>query len=277
MGANVSKSVQKVREVIENTSKTACVNDANITQSIKGLNVHLKGLSCGELLVANKASIAQTCDMNAISNALAQASMGASKEQLATLGLAVNVSDSVQDRESNIKNIIEAKCGSSARVQQNIEGVTMVVEPWESSTGEILKPDCDTLKFLNDANVTQQCIMKTVMDSVSQTKQEVKDKQTVKFPIGITIGIGLGVVGFIVIAVVIGMLIKNSGKKKATTTATKATTAKTSTTSTVGATISGPDTALQVGGGYEINLKNAPITVMGIMMLVWYAKMTDNK
>ena len=271
MGVNVSKSVQKAKQTIQNSASLACTNVADVQQNIRGVKVELSGVNCGDISFVNRSSIAQSCDLGAMSKALAQASMRASSEQLATLGLAANVNTSVEERESEIKTKLEAKCGSTALVRQNIEDNWFKIEPWESRAGKVYMPSCDVVEYLNDSNVTQQCVMKTIMDSIDTSKMESDAKQTVKFPIGITLGIGLGIVAFIIITVVIIMVMKK--KKPGTSEGAEGMEGMEGMEGAVG----GARRSRKRGTTSNINWRNVPITVLGIMMLVWYAKMTESR
>jgi hypothetical protein len=189
MGANVSTQIQSATQIIDNESFSKCTNSNTVQQSMKGLNIELIGARCGDVAIQNKTKVNQKCDMGSIASALATASMNLNSEQTSTLGLAINVDTSVQDRSSIIKNKIEMECGNNSSIQQNIENVKLVMKPYEDSSGRVYLPDCNTIKIINDADATSQCIMKLAIDALDKSDMSKKSRQTVNFPLGFGIGI----------------------------------------------------------------------------------------
>lgn len=283
MGANVSTQVQRVTQIVENTSKATCKQSADVRQEMKGLRIKLVGANCGDILIQNKARIAQDCDMDSLAKALAEASMELDTEQTASLGFFPNVDTGVQERESILKTHLEQECGTDAKLKQNIEDVEIELKPYEDSRGRVYPPSCDTIGILNDAGVTQQCVMKQAIDAIDKSAQGKKSKQTQKFPIGLSIGIGLGVIGLVVVAVVIVMVLKGGKKDDGAEGAEGG--------ELTDADFADADAAGQFGGkrkrrrgakrlftsSGQINWRNVPVTVIGIMMLVWYAKATEGR
>jgi hypothetical protein len=271
MGVNASTQKQRLTSIIQNQSKATCKTRQGATQEIKGLNISLQDSNCKDIQVLNRAKLASQCDIGAMASALAQASMELSADQTATLGLGLNVNTSEQDRTSIIKQKIEAECGTDQQVKQTIEDAVISLKG----------SSCDKLKVMNDLDATSQCVLKLAFDAVDKQTAEGSTKQTVKFPIGLSIGIGLGVVGLVIVAVIIIMLLKGGKKKPALAAEGEAGAAgyEAAGAAQVGAQQGGRRRRRRGrrGARGQINWNNVPITVIGILMLVWYAKMTEPK
>jgi len=276
MGINASTQKQKVVSILENNAKANCKTSQNVQQTIQGLSISLVDSNCKDINVQNRAKVASQCELGAMASALAKASMDLSADQTATLGLGMNINTSEQERQSIIKNKIEANCGSDQNVKQTIEGQTISLK---GST-------CNDINVMNDLDATSQCVLKLAFDAVDQSAAKGSTKQVVKFPLGLSIGLGLGVVGIVVIAVIIFMVVKGKKKGEQGEAGEAGAGAAGETGPMQG--VAGEAGPMQGGrrrrrrgrgrtsvNGGQINWKNVPITVLGIMMLVWYAKMTD--
>jgi len=195
MGANISTTVDKALSTIENVSKTSCSMNQAVDQSISGISVFMEESQCGDISFTQKAKIIGVCDMGAMAAALAEASTELTKDQVAALGIGMNVDTTIRDRASIIKQKLEQSCSSESLIKQNISGIVVRLTKGSS---------CDTLKFIQDADLTTQCTIKVVMDSLDSDEFKGSFKQTVSFFAGFGIGkiililVLLGIAGGIV-------------------------------------------------------------------------------
>lgn len=296
MGANVSTQIAKATSVLENVQENTCENASQIFQNISGLNITLRGSSC-PLEITNEAKVEQICDLSATSSALAEAAQQLTADQKSTLSLSANVSTGIQENTSIIKNILKNKCGSASLIKQNIENVNLIVEPYVSPDGKTVIPaDCGILRFANKANAQQQCVLKAVNDSVSKLKQDQAAKQVTEFPpifslLGMLIfGPIIAIVVIVVIVTIVKMLKKpkndDASALLAGSSDGKQRCSQDPKTGKNYADPNGPyscsEAELKGGGrrrrssqGFDIRFENLPIVVIGLFMLVWYARMTD--
>ena len=156
MGVNVSTQKQKLVSILENNSKINCKTSQDVQQKIQGLNISLVDSHCQDISI-NRAKLTSQCDLGSMASALAKASMDLNADQTATLGLGINVNTSEQERQSIIKNKIEASCGSDQKVKQVIENGTI------SLSGST----CNDITVMNDLDATSQCVMKLAFDATT--------------------------------------------------------------------------------------------------------------
>lgn len=170
MGTQISTQVNKVMQTIENTSRTSCKSQSLIDQSIQGLNVDFSNAKCGDIVISNKAKAGSVCDLGAMAASLAQASMELNTQQTQGLGLpGISISTSVADRTNIMKQILESSCGSEQAIKQQINNVTFRFGEGAS---------CNSLKFINDADVTTQCVAKVAAEALSKSQDVIKTTQT---------------------------------------------------------------------------------------------------
>lgn len=312
MGANVSTQISSATTAMQNVQKTKCQNDSNIDQSIGNINISLVGANCGNIEISNTANVSQTCDLGATASALAQAAQGLTAEQKASLSLSANVSTGVQNNTTTIQQIIEQECGNSTKIAQKIKGANITLQPYVSPDGKTVIPaSCDILKFANSASAQEQCILKTITDSVAKLEQKQEAKQTQESIGSLISGLLLGPLLIILIPVVlIGGIVfvmrmmkkpatpMDMGKLGAKPGAAAATPGSSSTGASIGKQASGFGDAaagvvsgissvanafksFKTGGGraaaVSVNTENIPIVVFAVLMLVWYAKMTEQE
>ncbi len=303
MGANVSTQVATVSTTLQNVQQTNCKNDSEIDQSIGNIEVNLVGSKCGDISFTNTATVSQMCDLSGTASALAQAAQGLSAQQKASLSLSANISTGVQDNTTKIQQILDANCGSASKINQTIKGAKITIQPYVSADGRTVIPaSCDILKFANSAGAQQQCILKTVTDTVSkldQSQAAVQTQESIGSLIsGLLTGPMLLIFGpiiLIILVVVVIVIVRMLKKKPDDASALAGLGDDTTTGGTVKCSqnASGKNIAdanglydcspgdLQKGGGSRrkrksgIRYENLPIVVIGIFMLVWYAKITD--
>lgn len=175
MGVNASTTVDKAVSIIENTSKASCVMKQAVNQNISNIALDLSNTNCDNISFTNRTKMVGTCNLDAVAGALATASTKLSSEQTAALGIGVNVNTSVRDRTNIIRNIIEQTCSSEQLASQNISGITV--------KGSQLS--CKQLQFLNEADITTQCVTAAVIKAVNTDAFESASKQTVDFFAGL--------------------------------------------------------------------------------------------
>lgn len=95
--------------------------------------------------------------MAAVADSLAKASQALSSEQVQGLGLGLNVNSTVSERSTAIKQKLEQSCKSEQAIRQNLS---------IDVKGKQL--DCKQLQGLNDADLTTQCVINTVMSTVNK-------------------------------------------------------------------------------------------------------------
>jgi len=162
--------MSKMMAVVENSTKSSCKNRQAVDQEIEGIRVSFKGSKCKDILVSNRATLMGDCKMDSIAQALAQQTMELTKEQAAGLTLpgTFNISMDMQERTNIIKQHLEQECGSEQAVKQKLKNQVFEFE----------NSDCGTLQFVNDANLTAQCVSKVVQDALSKQKDVIDIKQT---------------------------------------------------------------------------------------------------
>jgi len=305
MGANVSTQIATATTAISNTQNNNCQNDSEIDQSIGTINVNLVGSHCGDIEVTNTAVVSQKCDLSGTASALAQAAQGLTADQKSTLSLSANVSTGIQENTTKIATILNNNCGNASLIKQKIQGANITVQGTWSPDGKTYVPaSCDILKFANSASAQQQCVLKTVSDAVSKLDQTQATKQVTEFPpifSGLLMflllpAIGIGVIIFII--VIAKMLKKKdaggpiidpkTGKPVIPASASAASSIQGATEAVsagkglveAGKGLFGSAKGLfgkkkGGGGGEGVRTENIPIVALGILMLVWYAKMTE--
>jgi hypothetical protein len=153
---NVSSTVQTAMTAVQNSAKTSCSNTVGIKQDLSVM-LDLEDVNCPNLVFGNRARAASTCNLGAIADSLAAASVNLSKEQTAGLGLGLNVSSSVLERKTAIQQLLEQKCGNMTAIEQTnslkLKGKNLT---------------CEQLSAFNEADATQQCVINTVMQVVDK-------------------------------------------------------------------------------------------------------------
>jgi large-conductance mechanosensitive channel len=266
MGGNISTQINRVTQILKNVTENSCAINQDIQQDISGLDIVLNKSKCGDITIANRASLGGSCDLGAMASSLAQASTEMTAEQVSALNLSFNADTKVSERTSVIENVLKNKCGAEQSIRQNIEDVKITLN----------EAECDTINLLNSANAQVACAAKTVIDSIDTAEMKATSKQEAK-PL-LSIGVMLGGIGIIITVVVLALIVnavmKNQKKKKAKQQAQQQAQARQQAELRARASSS-----QQLGGGadWELNTKNVPWVVLLIGTLVWYAKMTEPK
>jgi len=308
MGANVSKTTQEIETIIKNTSNYDCTNSSTIDNSITGFRLFGEGLDCGDITIGNRATTSQVCDLDIAATAVANAAQSLATSQ--ELGLALpgaNVDMSESEIKTVIENTINAKCGNATDIKNTIDDAQIILttyQPWPWSTP--VRPSCDSINVINEANVQQQCISKLVLDAANKVTQEAEKKQKSDAlgSLGNLALLGLSPCIIIVIIIIIGMLKPKKGSSGGEGSALDAIN-KGQGTGDGGE--GGPSKMQQLaemgkgayvenkkgrgaagwignrfkeftkngGGGSSLFTGELPIFVVLIMALVWYGVMTD--
>lgn len=153
---NVSSTVQRAVTEVTNSSKSSCTNAVGIKQDLSVM-LDLTDTNCPNLVFGNTAKSVSTCNMGAIADSLAAASVNLSKEQTAGLGLGLNVSSSVLERKTAIQQYLEQKCGSTTAIEQS-----------NSVKLKAKNLNCEQLQAFNNADATQQCVINAVLQVVDK-------------------------------------------------------------------------------------------------------------
>lgn len=162
---NVSSTVQRAVTEIQNSAKSSCSNQVGIKQDLSVM-LDLTDTNCPNLVFGNTAKSVSTCNMGAMADSLAAASVNLSKEQTAGLGLGLNVSSSVLERKTAIQNYLEQKCGNLAAIEQT-----------NSVKIKANNLKCDQLSAFNNADATQQCAISAVVQAVDKQSASEAVKQ----------------------------------------------------------------------------------------------------
>lgn len=285
MGANVSVAKQVAETTIKNTASNSCTINQSISQEIKGLELHMKKIRCPGfgITIANRASLGGTCDLSAMSTALADASMELSNDQVASLGIGqLNVNSTLQERKTLIENELNNKCSTNQNIKQNIEGHAIYLEDVEGS-------QCTGINIYNDANAATQCIASAVNKALSSDNFKAKSKQKVDtklLDLG-NLAIAAGVIVFVIVIAVVIIMVSGS-KNKGSTTGTRAGAGAEAGAGAGGAFdpniteiiegVDGEPYVLGGGGGrkgktiFQIDGHRIPLIVIFIAFLVWYTK-----
>jgi hypothetical protein len=170
MGGNFSTNMSKMMAVVENSTKASCKPRQAVDQEIDGLRVSFKNSACRNIDIGNRSTLVADCDMSSVAQALAQQTMELTKQQAAGLTLpgTFNISMDMQERTNVIKQHLEQECATEQAVKQKLKNAVFEFEGSE----------CDTLKIVNQANLTSQCISKVVQDALSKQKDTVSLSQT---------------------------------------------------------------------------------------------------
>lgn len=303
MGANVSTTQQQATSVLRNVANNSCTIDQSVTQKISNVSPTIIGCT-GELRYENNASLGGTCDMSAIATGLAEASMSLSEEQTNALGIGLNVSDNAQERASKIENAINQKCGGAQAIKQTLENNSPMLY---CPNGEAL-----STVFLNTANAELECVQRAVNEATNRDDFRDVSNQTNKFSVAVALG-AVGIVLVVVIMVtIIGVVASRTAGETVQTgfyeaegigrgISTAAQGVGTGVASAapafealgsglgqgavsaipgvgqIGLATNAATRGLGrlMGGGKKLGRDRIPIVVFGIMMFVWYTKMTE--
>lgn len=301
MGANVATKINEVNNTIKNNMTANCRNLSDVNQTIEGITIELEGCSCGDVNLKNSATVNQSCDLDTVAGALADAVQGATTEQMLGLGLGANVSTDIQKNKTDILNTLTAECGSEALIKQRLANNTIKMKSQVVCVGGTLfrRPECivvpcecNNINVINDSNAGQQCVQSVVQDAVSTMTQQSASKQVIDaLPnLGALAMLALSPCIIIIILVVIGMLKPKSAsdnmpaleqlEKQGAPQKKK----KFNPFGFLGDV--DPDDAKQAGkfvkgalgwkgGGSKLFTGDLPIIVVLIFVLVWYGVMTD--
>ena len=196
MGANVSTTVEKAIQETEQITKLECDMSNVVDQEIKNVKITLRGASCDNIRVGNRATVQAKCDLDAISASLAKKATSLTEEQKANLGT-LNVSTDVSETEQRIKNILEAKCGSKTKIDQAVDGVNL----------EILDDaSCKLIDVYNESDAATSCIAKAVNDTIMENERKKKLIQKGMNPLDVLNNL-IGGYTAIVITVIVGCVL----------------------------------------------------------------------
>ena len=198
MGANVSTNISKLEKELKNSLSATCEATNDIVQIFKGNELEFNDVDCGNITIGNKARATSKCDMDVSASVLSKYASMLTEEQKAGLGL--NISTSIDENKTTIKNELEAKCGASNKIEQTLTDNKLTIN----------RGQCDRLQFFNEADATSTCVMKIVGDVTDEIKKETTKKQS-GFDPTMIFGIIAGVVLFLIIGLVIFLLFSGGG------------------------------------------------------------------
>jgi uncharacterized membrane protein YidH (DUF202 family) len=180
MGANASSQRNKIISKIDQNMKMSCKPNAKVTQKITGARVVLKGSAkCDEINFINNSKVAVKCELDGVSDILASHVQDLTTKQKMDLGIGFNISSNENENKKNMKNYLEAKCGSSASAEQTLGDNAIELSD---------NAGCKELNLINNADITSQCVMKLVADATDNAMQKSSTDQTVKWDL---LGIGM--------------------------------------------------------------------------------------
>lgn len=297
---------------IENTVNNKCEAVANVTQEIKGIEILLEGVNCGNIRFEQNAKAQTTCEFDGAAAALAQASMAASSEQVLGLGIGANVDTSLQERTSTIKQKLKNECGSTAKIAQTLRDNKITIRPYTvpGSGGLFRKPDviaasCEDIEFIQNADASAQCVAKVVMDAIEKSEQTKTSSQKVDALSGLLGGLLLPIllpIGILVILAIVFAVVRSmkssskggtgappAGVPGAAPPASKATGANmASAVSSFLPALMGAASGKKTGktplltgknpllGGGKNGNKTVPIIVLVVLGLVMWSKLKDS-
>ena len=215
---NVSSTVQRAVTEVTNSSKSSCTNAVGIKQDLSVM-LDLTDTNCPNLVFGNTAKSVSTCNMGAIADSLAAASVNLSKEQTAGLGLGLNVSSSVLERKTAIQQYLEQKCGSTTAIEQS-----------NSVKLKAKNLNCEQLQAFNNADATQQCVINAVLQVVDKqdATEAVKQKTDILGSLTALLATGpLLILGAVLLGFgVLYLVLRGLRGAASSTTATEATAAE---------------------------------------------------
>jgi hypothetical protein len=195
MGANVSTSIQDTLTQLETSLKANCTPRSDIIQQVENVDISLGGNArCSTISVGNRGAAYATCNLDSAIDNLAEQASKLTTSQKAGLGL--NVSTDIQNNKSIIRNEINNKCGSTASVDQSIKGIRFTIRD---------NAQCDSVKFMNEADATSTCVMGLVNTNASKILQEAENTQAGWDPLSFLTGpvfLILGIIALVILAVV---------------------------------------------------------------------------
>jgi hypothetical protein len=169
MGANISQDRRTIISTVTNALENNCSGSSTVDQSIENARVTLRGnAQCDTIQFTNKGTVKQQCNMDSVANAVADLAANITDEQTAK-AFGLNVSMDQSTYASQAANIIKNNCSNMSNIQQEIKNIDLILEDDAS---------CDALKFMNEADVQQVCVMKTVMDGLAKLDVEETTGQT---------------------------------------------------------------------------------------------------
>jgi len=253
MGANVSTIVSEMSQTLKNTLSANCTNTNNVIQRIGPMSIKLSGNAhCGTISVKNEGKVTANCDLTLVSRSLAERLLELTEEQKAGLGF--NISTDVDVNTQTIQNILEASCGNKTNVEQTLDGGTFEI---------IDNASCDVIDFMNKADATSSCIIKTVNDAVVGSISKKKKKQTGMSLFTIALGAGGLLCVVLLIVIVIAVASGRKGSKGSEDFETQE---------------SDPAGVSYYGGGGKLlkklfrsnNIKHVPLILASLLIFVWY-------
>lgn len=152
---NVQTITQRVVNMVQNEAKNVTSSTQAIDQS-QNINLDLTNTNCPNLSFINRAKAVSNLNIGSIAKQLAEDSMSLSDEQTQGLGLGFNANSTVDERTAIIGQKLQNSCTSEQTIRQTLN-IRIV--------GANLS--CEQLQALNDADLTTQCVIAAVLESVN--------------------------------------------------------------------------------------------------------------
>lgn len=178
MGANVSKQKSKIKQTLSNTISNTCEGGATATNKIDGLKIIAK--NCKKISIKQGGKAYANCDIDTAASAVAKSIAKLENKQKA--GLGINTSSQETEQEQELKTKIMNKCGSEAKMTNELTNSTFIVE------------DCDDLSIAQNASAEVQCVMKAVSDMAAAAESDASSSQTGYDPMMLVMAFGFAVV-----------------------------------------------------------------------------------
>lgn len=178
MGANSSKQSSKIKQTLSNTISNTCAGGAIGTNKIDGLKIIAK--NCKNISIKQGGKVYAKCDINTAASAVAKSIAQLENKQKA--GLGINTNSQKTEQEQELKTKILNKCGSTAKISNELKNSTFVVE------------NCDDLSIAQNASADVQCVMKAVTDMTSSAKSDSSSSQTGYDPMMLVMAFGFCIV-----------------------------------------------------------------------------------
>lgn len=160
MGINKSKALANITTKIAQELKQSANASGTVQCAIETGNITLKNAKNCSVANENRCTADVSSAVTAISKAAAEAWSEASAKQKAAMLPGVNVNESIQNVEVEIKNLLEQKCQASASLTQEI------------ATGDILIDGCENSNILNinAGSAVANCGIRTIMDTINNVE-----------------------------------------------------------------------------------------------------------
>lgn len=163
MGLNVSKSISNVTQKIDN-ELTATAGASSVVQcGIKVGDITLRNAKRCSVRNQNKCGASASAGLDAIAKASAEAFQTASNDLKTKLMPGINISDTTQNIQTEIRNRLSQNCQADSRAALDISSGNITLDGCEDS--EIIN--------INAGSAEANCGIRTVLDTINKAGNEV--------------------------------------------------------------------------------------------------------